>query len=401
MIGRNVARFVLIAVLFVLVCYPFSVAPASSTTVVFTGRVYVGGRCPTLPAPNSPFPLVITFKVTEDNNPPTTFKLTTDTSGGQVAAIPDQALVTGGGSLTIEFDEFDNADSPGNVAVNDYLFACQGGGGCPSVPMCAPNVLLDGKDVTMSSVSVPPGQTSVFLSLSVLCGCGSLTDEDEDGVADIIDNCPGVYNPRIDTDGDGIPDQQSDLDGDGDGDECDPDIDGDGILNENDVCPFVFDPGQEDQDGDGVGDACDNCPTVANPDQADSDGNGVGDACDSDGGVPATKADLVTRKLRATPKQQAYGEPIEVTFTIKNQGRASSEAATHAVTIASLVVAQVTTPALAPRQSATFTVKVQVPEQVVVGPHLLKVTANYFGQARESNRANNSARTRITVLSRR
>jgi subtilase family serine protease len=89
-----------------------------------------------------------------------------------------------------------------------------------------------------------------------------------------------------------------------------------------------------------------------------------------------------------------------VTFTIKNQGRARSEATTHVVTIANRIVAQVTTPELAPRQSATFKLMVPVPEQVMLGSHPLKVIANYFGLARESNRANNSATTRINVLSR-
>lgn len=49
-----------------------------------------------------------------------------------------------------------------------------------------------------------------------------------------------------------------------------------------DVCPDVYDPGQEDGDSDGAGDSCDNCPTTFNPDQADADGDGTGDACDPD-----------------------------------------------------------------------------------------------------------------------
>ena len=31
---------------------------------------------------------------------------------------------------------------------------------------------------------------------------------------------------------------QDDFDGDGEGDACDDDIDGDGILNDNDLCPY-------------------------------------------------------------------------------------------------------------------------------------------------------------------
>ena len=59
------------------------------------------------------------------------------------------------------------------------------------------------------------------------------------------------------------------------------DADKDGIVDAQDNCPYVANPGQADQDGDGVGDACDNCPGVPNSDQRDRDRDGIGDACDA------------------------------------------------------------------------------------------------------------------------
>lgn len=81
-------------------------------------------------------------------------------------------------------------------------------------------------------------------------------DGDCDGVGDDADNCPFVFNP-----------DQADSDGDGLGNACDN-------------CDFIPNPGQEDADSDGFGDPCDNCPTNANPDQANADGDPFGDVCD-------------------------------------------------------------------------------------------------------------------------
>uniref|UniRef100_A0A665VXZ7 Thrombospondin-1 n=1 Tax=Echeneis naucrates TaxID=173247 RepID=A0A665VXZ7_ECHNA len=64
---------------------------------------------------------------------------------------------------------------------------------------------------------------------------------------------------------------QTDTDDNGEGDACAVDIDGDGILNENDNCPYVYNVDNRDTDGDGVGDHCDNCPLEHNPDQVTSD----------------------------------------------------------------------------------------------------------------------------------
>jgi len=103
---------------------------------------------------------------------------------------------------------------------------------------------------------------------------------------------------------------------------CGPDLDGDGYVGEDDNCPTVYNPLQEDLDVDGVGDVCDscpgtapgaavdangcsqaqvdqdidgicdpgiistlctgtdNCPSIANAGQSDKDSDGTGDACD-------------------------------------------------------------------------------------------------------------------------
>jgi len=60
------------------------------------------------------------------------------------------------------------------------------------------------------------------------------------------------------------------------------DFDGDGISNQKDNCPFVFNPDQSDKDGDGFGDSCDNCPDFRNPTQEDINKNGIGDICEDD-----------------------------------------------------------------------------------------------------------------------
>lgn len=60
------------------------------------------------------------------------------------------------------------------------------------------------------------------------------------------------------------------------------DTDGDGLLDENDNCPTAFNPTQTNSDADPHGDACDNCVSRTNTVQVDSDGDGCGNQCDSD-----------------------------------------------------------------------------------------------------------------------
>jgi hypothetical protein len=66
-----------------------------------------------------------------------------------------------------------------------------------------------------SPLTIPPEHTA-SVDETVVIG----TDSDSDGIPDIADNCPSVFNIS-----------QADLDGDGIGDACDEDIDGDGWEN--------------------------------------------------------------------------------------------------------------------------------------------------------------------------
>ena len=68
----------------------------------------------------------------------------------------------------------------------------------------------------------------------------------DDRVSANEDNCPEIYNP-----------EQDDNELDGLGDMCDPDDDNDEILDLNDNCRYEFNPDQDDRDGDGRGDSCD------------------------------------------------------------------------------------------------------------------------------------------------
>jgi len=133
------------------------------------------------------------------------------------------------------------------------------------------------------------------------------TDDDGDGVADTLDNCPKVANA-----------DQVDTDHNGTGDACSNDLDGDGWVNDKDNCPEVANVDQTNTDHDTLGNACDddddndgvlddgdgsgvlgdsrcsggqtvgcddNCAVAVNGDQLDTDGDLAGNECydDDDG----------------------------------------------------------------------------------------------------------------------
>ena len=117
-------------------------------------------------------------------------------------------------------------------------------------------------------------------------------DEDDDGVRDDDDRCPGTFagasvdqnGCELDFDGDGVvdrldrcPDTPSGVRVDANG--CELDSDGDGVVDSKDQCPgtpagaSVDANGCElDSDGDGVVDSRDRCPDTAQGQPVDNEG---------------------------------------------------------------------------------------------------------------------------------
>lgn len=138
-------------------------------------------------------------------------------------------------------------------------------------------------------------------------------DTDNDGIPDVTDNCPLVYNPdQLDSDNNGV----------GDACEIPIDSDNDGIPDTTDNCPSVYNPDQTDANNNGIGDACeilpldtdsdgvpdevDNCLLVYNPDQTDANNNGIGDACE---GLPPVENDapkIISEPLTSAREGDKY-----------------------------------------------------------------------------------------------
>ncbi len=88
--------------------------------------------------------------------------------------------------------------------------------------------------LALAGLSAPPGVSPVH-------GAPALIDSDGDGIPNDIDNCPTVFNP-----------DQADTDQDGRGNACDDDDDNDTVPDVQDNCPLTANANQSDLDGDGI-----------------------------------------------------------------------------------------------------------------------------------------------------
>ncbi|MDX8412416.1 MAG: PKD domain-containing protein [Mariprofundaceae bacterium] len=159
------------------------------------------------------------------------------------------------------------------------------------------------------------------------------------------------------------------------------DADSDGIADVADNCPTVYNPEQTDADADGVGDACDNCPIVYNPEQADADANGVGDVC-----VPTP--DLIISSLTHSPASPTTADLITFTTVIQNVGNGPASPTELTLTSEGANLNQVVVvPWLTPEES--FTVQQQANIGVAQSYVYVAIADNGLDQVDESDETNN------------
>lgn len=190
---------------------------------------------------------------------------------GGKALYGDDAMI---GALAETCDTVDVCGTAKRVCamaeVGKSYAALQAGAGASTYPAFACGVPANEPTCVPSRLVAVDGSTTYN-------GVPSGSDSDGDGIADSADNCPRTFNPVRPVDN-GV---QGNADGDARGDACDPcpldasteqcmavslaDRDDDGTANLTDNCVETPNTDQVDADGDGKGNACDTCPMTANP----------------------------------------------------------------------------------------------------------------------------------------
>ncbi|HRI72622.1 MAG TPA: thrombospondin type 3 repeat-containing protein, partial [Polyangium sp.] len=156
--------------------------------------------------------------------------------------------------------------------------------------------------VPMSEPSCVPWRTEYSMGITA-------TDGDGDGISDDLDNCPTIFNPIRPFDDT----QQADIDGDKLGDVCDP-----CPLDANNKCPRLD---ANDIDQDGITNGVDNCPEKPNADQADMDMDGHGDVCDDcaqpNFGTPICPPPPIAINVMRDPTAPGH-PPVKTQVTLTN-----------------------------------------------------------------------------------
>ena len=191
-----------------------------------------------------------------------------------------------------DFCTIDQCDGLAHCELATLQPGCEPGEGPFGDPTCSDTQDNDGDDLIdiqdpgcAAPVEGPPGAPS----------CSDGLENDGDGFVDAAD--PGCEHfplteecNGVDDDGDNQIDEGfSDSDADGLADCVDLDQDNDGVRDGADNCPGTANPTQQDTDGDGFGDACDeDVPSILNPP------SGLGIVVDGQFGPPGGEWNDVT-----------------------------------------------------------------------------------------------------------
>lgn len=228
-------------------------SPATNLFTNAAGTVpYIAGTSVSTVYALPPSATPLTYQAISTNGSTGCFSSATITLSDTVAPIvitaPVSVLLNASGTASITAAQVNNG-STDNCGITTLVVT-------PSTFTCAnigPNtVTLTATDASGNATSVTAIVTVSFdfttTSDNDLDGAPDNcdTDDDNDGILDVNDNCPLQANAN-----------QADNDNDGIGNACDNDDDNDFVLDGYDNCPFIYNPSQQDVDNDGVGDICD------------------------------------------------------------------------------------------------------------------------------------------------